>query len=50
MIDHTLEELHFFVCPDNSASSRTKEALDCANEKQTKKTLVEYSLGLSGGN
>ncbi|CAL8095626.1 unnamed protein product [Orchesella dallaii] len=63
--DMVNQELYYFVCPDGDSALKTLEAIDTQGEatrsgtmttaEQTKKNkelrraLVEYSLGLSGG-
>lgn len=34
-IDHDTKELHYYICPDQSSSNRTNEAIG-ENDKQTK--------------
>jgi len=56
-VDHKNSQLHFYICPDKAARNRTEQAVrnDAASQsasqgkRNTNKALVEYAMGLSGG-
>lgn len=61
MVEFDTKELYYFVCPDGDSSLKTLQTIDAQEKKDGprngaprhskafKKALVEYSLGLSGG-